>query len=288
MSDISEAYHDYFYGDGDEFIDPSEEKYNNRVENNEESILFDYYNNYGVLKGYYNQHDDPYYLAEDEEVRDSIHKLFLKKLKSETNANDNDLIIFNEFIDKFDLFICDYWYTDLLDGIIKETFVDNVVNIIEEATKINPFALIEYFMKTLPMAETEIKKHKDSRELYNIFDFVGGDDVQIFPNMNIYRKICKWCILASLNKRSFKQILREYKYFQYRTYTGQFSKGLNDEFWNMWHDKPDNLIKINRYQYSYDPITKDLELDVPTIYAMKMNNIVGFGSETPPDEEIPF
>lgn len=116
---------------------------------------------------------------------------------------------------------------------------DNVVNIIEEATNLRPTELMNHFFDTYADAEKIIGKHQTDFDgkLYNIFSFVKGEDVKILPDYQLYKSICRWCILASLSKcSSFKQILREYKYFQYRTYTGPFKKGLNKKFWDTWHD----------------------------------------------------
>ena len=245
MSDISEAYHDIFYGDGDEFIDPTkdcghEDAYYDCPEDfsGEDLTSYDCYNRYGVCIG--TQIGEEFGPVEDCFVSASIHKLFLKKLKNEIDVDDNILLIFNELIDDYPYSCISYVMTlEALES-TERKIADNVVNIIEEATNLRPTELMNHFFDTYADAEKIIGKHQTDFDgkLYNIFSFVKGEDVKILPDYQLYKSICRWCILASLSKcSSFKQILREYKYFQYRTYTGPLKKGLNKKFWDAWSKK---------------------------------------------------
>lgn len=295
MSDISEAYHDIFYGDGDEFIDPTkdcgrEDACYDYLEDfsGEDLTSYDYYNRYGVCIG--TQIGEEVYPIEDCFVSASIHKLFLKKLKNEIDVDDNILLIFNEFIDD---------YPDSCGGYVvvlealestERKIADNVVNIIEEASKINPNELMNHFFDTLSDAQKIIEEHQEDIDgkLYNIFSFVDGEDVKILPDYELYKSICRWCILASLSKcSSFKQVLREYKYFQYRTYTGPFKKGLNKKFWDAWHDRKNKDVDVINKMIGHNNEQELEKLEVKSSSTQSDLSRV-FGSDTPPNEEIPF
>lgn len=283
MSDISEAYHDIFYGDGDEFIDPTKDCDHEDTcydcpedFSGEDLISYDCYNRYGVCIG--TQIGEEFGPVENRFVSASIHKLFLKKLKNEIDVDDNILLIFNELIDDYPYSCISYVMTlEALES-TERKIADNIVNIIEEATNLRPTELMNHFFDTYADAEKIIGKHQTDFDgkLYNIFSFVKGEDVKILPDYQLYKSICRWCILASLSKcSSFKQVLREYKYFQYRTYTGPFKKGLNKKFWDAWHDRKNKDIDVVNLVCGYCEDTQSLVIDISEM-------------ETPLDEEIHF
>lgn len=285
MSDISEAYHDIFYGDGDEFIDPIEDYDCDKTEYKKDTDLYSYYDKYGIYVGTVS--NGFFCGAEDCIVCESIHKLFLKKLKNEIDVDDNILLIFNELIDDYPYISNMMMTLEALES-TERKIADNIVNIIEEASKVNPNKLMNHFFDTLSDAQKIIEEHQEDIDgkLYNIFSFVDGKDVKILPDYELYKSICRWCILASLSKYTFKQVLREYKYFQHRTYIGPFKKGLNTNFWNAWHDHKD--VDVINKMIGHNKNEQELEkLRVKSSSTQSDLSRV-FGSDTPPNEEIPF
>lgn len=293
MSDISEAYHDIFYGDGDEFIDPTkdyghEDAYYDCPEDfsGEDLTSYDCYNRYGVCVG--TQIGEEFGPIEDCFVCESIHKLFLKKLKNEIDVDDNILLIFNEFIDDYPYSCISNMVTLEAIESIEKILADNIVNIIEEALNLKPTELMNHFFDALSDAQKIIEEHQEDIDgkLYNIFRFVDGEDVKILPDYELYKSICRWCVLASLSKcSSFKQVLREYKYFQYRTYTGPFKKGLNKKFWDAWHDHKDVDVINKMIGHNNEQELEKLRVK-PSSTQSDLSRV--FGSDTPPNEEIPF
>lgn len=284
MSDISEAYHDIFYGDGDEFIDPTKDYDCDKTKYKKDTDLYSYYDKYGIYVGTVS--NGFFFGAEDCIVCESIHKIFLKKLKNEIDIDDNIILIFNEFIN--DYMCVDISMTLESQEHVEKILADNIVNIIEEASKINPNKLMNHFFDTLSDAQKIIEEHQEDIDgkLYNIFRFVDGEDVKILPDYELYKSICRWCILASLSKYTFKQVLREYKYFQHRTYIGPFKKGLNTNFWNAWHDHKD--VDVINKMIGHNKNEQELEkLKVKPSSTQSDLSIV-FGSDTPPNKEIPF
>jgi hypothetical protein len=292
MSDISEAYHDIFYGDGDEFIDPTKDCGHEDAcydcpedFSGEDLTSYDCYNRYGVCIG--TQIGEEFGPVEECFVYESIHKLFLKKLKNEIDVDDNILLIFNELIDDYPYISNMMMTLEALES-TERKIADNIVNIIEEASKVNPTELMNHFFDTLSNAQKIIEEHQEDIDgkLYNIFSFVDGKDVKILPDYELYKSICRWCILASLSKYTFKQVLREYKYFQHRTYIGPFKKGLNTNFWNAWHDHKD--VDVINKMIGHNKNEQELEkLRVKSSSTQSDLSRV-FGSDTPPNEEIPF
>lgn len=197
MSDISEAYHDIFYGDGDEFIDPTKDCdhedacYDYPEDfNGGDLTSYDCYNRYGVCVG--TQIGEEFGPIEDCFVCESIHKLFLKKLKNEIDVDDNILLIFNELIDDYPYISNMMMTLEALES-TERKIADNVVNIIEEASKINPNKLMNHFFDTLSDAQKIIEEHQEDIDgkLYNIFSFVDGEDVKILPDYELYKSICR-------------------------------------------------------------------------------------------------